>query len=231
MKTFLEVQFEGWTATPRMPFILSGNAICMATPSYSLLLGLVGCCLGRPIEPEEVRLGFKYSFDEPAEDVETRQRLVNDSGKIKAHGKGTDAYTREFHVNPRLTLWLDRLDWEEFFRFPIGAPALGRSQDLLKIKQKGVRKVEAEPVSSAKINGCMLPFNGLLKSSGQLIQLAEAYRENAIVGSGRTSTVSRIFLAIPHMDEQEEKAAQPTVFSNLFQTPEKMVFYLHDWQL
>ena len=144
MKTLLEVQFEGWTATPRMPFILSGNAICMATPSYSLLLGIVGCCLGRPVETGEVRLGFRYVFDDTAEDVETRQRLVNDSGKIKAHAKGTDAHTREFHVNPRLTVWLDRLDWEEFFRYPVGAPALGRSQDLLKIKildEKIVNKI------------------------------------------------------------------------------------------
>lgn len=230
MKTLLEVQFEGWTATPRLPFILSGNAICMATPSYSLLLGLVGCCLGRPVEPEEVRLGFRYSFDNTAEDVETRHRLVNDSGKIKAHAKGTDAHKREFHVNPKLTLWLDRLDWEDFFRYPVGAPALGRSQDLLKVKLKNVRTVEVEAVQTAKINGCMLPFNGQVQSAGQLVQLAEAYRENPEVGSGRVSTVSKVFLAIPCMDEREEQAARAISFPNLYQTPEKTVFYLHDWQ-
>lgn len=230
MKTLLEVQFEGWTATPRMPFILSGNAICMATPSYSLLLGLVGCCLGRPVEPEEVRLGFRYIFDNTAEDVETRHRLVNDSGKIKTHPKGSDAHRREFHVNPKLTLWLDRLDWEDFFRYPMGAPALGRSQDLLKIKLKNVRKVEVEAVQSAKINGCMLPFNGMVQSAGQLVQLAEAYREKPVVGSGRASTVSKIFLAIPYMDDREEKAARAISFPNLYRTPEKTVFYLHEWQ-
>ena len=183
MKTLLEVQFKGWTATPRTPFILSGNAICMATPSYSLLLGLVGCCLGRPVEPEEVRLGFRYGFDATAEDVETRQRLVYDGKNLKSHHKGTDAYKREFHVNPCLTLWLDRLDWEEFFRFPVGAPALGRSQDLLKVNQRSIRKVEVEPVPTAKINGCMLPFDGQVQTSGQLVQLAEAYKENATIGS------------------------------------------------
>ncbi len=230
MKTLLEVQFEGWTATPRMPFILSGNAICMPTPSYSLLMGLIGCCLGRPVEPEEVRIGFRYSFDDTAQDVETRHRLVHDGKKIKAHAKGTDAHTREFHVNPKLTVWLDRLDWEDFFRYPIGAPALGRSQDLLKINPKKVRIVEVEPVDSAKIHGCMLPFNGGLQSAGQLVQLAEAYRENAEIGTGRVSTVSRVFLAIPCMDEREQKATQAIAFSNLYQTPEKIVFYLHDWQ-
>ncbi|MBK8656655.1 MAG: hypothetical protein IPN20_22710 [Haliscomenobacter sp.] len=164
MKTLLEVQFEGWTATPRMPFILSGNAICMATPTYSLLLGMIGCCLGRPVDPEEVRLGFRYTFDDTAEDVETRQRLINDNGKIIPHGKGTDAHRSEFHVNPRLIVWIDRLDWEEYFRYPIGAPTLGRSQDLLKIKQ--VQKVEVEAIAEAKISGCLLPFGGQLNSAG-----------------------------------------------------------------
>ncbi len=229
MKTLLEVQFEGWTATPRMPFILSGNAICMVTPTYSLLLGLIGCCLGRPVEPEEVRFGFYYKFDDTAEDVETRQRLVNDGRRIKTHSKGTDAYTREFHVNPHLTVWLNRLDWEEYFRYPVGAPVLGRSQDLLKIKE--VQIVKVKPVSSAKINGCLLPFNSQLSTAGHLVQLAEAYRENKEVGSGRTSTISRIFLAIPWMEEKEELQARPVTFPNLFQVPGRQAFYLHDWQL
>lgn len=228
MKTLLEVQFEGWTATPRMPFILSGNAVCMATPTYSLLLGLIGCCLGRPVEPEEVRFGFYYKFDDTAEDVETRQRLVNDGKKIKAHAKGTDAHKREFHVNPQLTIWLDRLDWEDHFRYPVGAPALGRSQDLLKIKS--VRSVEVEAVSSAKISGCLLPFSGNLSTSGQLVQLAESYKENPEVGSGRTSTISRIFLSIPWMDKKEEQLARPVSFPNLFRVESKQDFYLHDWQ-
>lgn len=231
MKTLLEVRFKGWTATPRMPFILSGNAVCMPTPSYSLLLGLLGCCLGRVIEPEEVRLGFKYSFDNSAFDIETRHRLVNDNNSIKAHSKGTDAYKREFHINPKLTLWLDRLDWEDYFRFPIGGPALGRSQDLLEIEGKDIRIVEVEPLQSAQIDGSMLPFNSSLTSSGQLVQLAEAFRESDNIRGGRYSTVSRIFLSIPWMDAKEKQTAQPITFPNLYQTPEKEAFYLHDWQM
>lgn len=218
----LEVKFQGWTATPRMPFILSGNAICMATPSYSLLLGLVGCCLGRPVEPNEVRLGFQYDFDGIANDVETRHRLIFKGKKIAEHPKGTDAYTREFHVNPRLTLWLDRLDWEEYFRCPVGSPGLGRSQDLLKIIT--ARQVDVHPVQSAVLRGCMLPFHaGQMIIPGQLIQLAEAFRENETVGSGRYATQSRIFIAVPADNEAG------IVIPNLFQTPDKQFFYLHEW--
>ncbi len=41
MDKLLEIQFSGWTATPRLPFVLSGNAVCMHTPSYSLVLGII----------------------------------------------------------------------------------------------------------------------------------------------------------------------------------------------
>ena len=75
MNKLLEVQFTGWTSTPRMPFILSGNAICMHTPSYSMVLGIIGCCLGRIVLPEELKLGFKYHYNSIAQDLETRQRL------------------------------------------------------------------------------------------------------------------------------------------------------------
>ena len=103
-RKLLEVQFSGWTATPRMPFILSGNALCLHTPSYSLLLGLIGCCLGRIVTSDEANIGFRYSYDTIGTDLETRQRLEFNGKKIKAHTKGSDAYNREFHTSPKLTI-------------------------------------------------------------------------------------------------------------------------------
>lgn len=147
MREFLEVKLVGWTATPRLPFVLSGNAVCMPTPSYSMLLGMIGCCLGRIVEANEVDIGFHYKYDNSANDLETRHRLAFD-GKLKPHGKGTDAYNREFHVNPVLTIWLSRTDWLDYFKYPIGAPSLGRSQDLLSIKS--AKNIKVNSVSKQK---------------------------------------------------------------------------------
>lgn len=223
MNKVLEVQFTGWTATPRMPFILSGNAVCMPVPSYSILLGVIGCCLGRIVMPEEINFGFKYAFDTVSKDLETRHRLEFDGKKVKTHSKGTDAYLREFHVAPKLTLWLNRLDWERFFLNPIGTPSLGRSQDILKIEK--VRQVEIEQVAEAKISGCMLPFSPSLKVGGQLIQLAEAYRESEDIGGGRIATKTGVFIAIPVDNE-----ASVTI-PNLYRTKEQesKSFYLHQF--
>ncbi len=223
MNKFLEIYFSGWTATPRMPFILSGNAICLPVPTYSILLGIVGCCLGRVVEAHEVSIGYQYSFDTIGIDLETRQRLEFDGKKLKSHSKGSDAYAREFHVMPKLKIWINRLDWEVYFKNPIGTPSLGRSQDILKIEY--TRQIDAQPVPTTKVFGCMLPFNPKLQIGGQLIQLAEAFSENEEIGGGRKPTKTSIFMAIP------SDSAQILTMPNLFQTIEKepVSFYLHQF--
>ena len=219
----LEIKFEGWTATPRMPFILSGNAVCMHAPAYSTLLGIIGCCLGRTVEASEVNIGYKYSYETNAKDVETRQRLEYDGRNVVTHHKGSDAYTREFHVNPRLTIWINRIDWENSFVSPMGSPSLGRSQDLLKITS--VRKITVEPVKEGLISGCMIPFSTAIQTSGQLVQLAESYIENDI-GMGRTPADSKIFMVIPH--DNQAKICHRNLFQYL-DNDDLIQFYLHDW--
>lgn len=219
----LEIKFEGWTATPRMPFVLSGNAVCMHAPAYSTLLGIIGCCLGRMVEASEVNIGYRYIYEANAEDLEIRQRLEFDGKKVKPHQKGSDAYTREFHINPQLTIWINRIDWENFFLSPIGSPALGRSQDLLKITS--VRKIVVEPIKEGTISGCMIPFLPTLQTSGQLVQLAESFEEND-TGLGRTPTASKIFMVVPH--DNKSQVSHRNLYQFL-ENDEVTQFYLHDW--
>ncbi|MBX3253238.1 MAG: hypothetical protein KF862_03770 [Chitinophagaceae bacterium] len=223
MDKLLEIQFSGWTATPRLPFVLSGNAVCMHTPSYSLVLGIIGCCLGRIVLSKEVRIGFKYAYDTIAQDLETRQRLEYDGRKVKQHSKGTDAYTREFHTSPKLTIWIDRLDWKAYFENPVGTPSLGRSQDILKIDDVSI--VEVEKVDKGGLGGSLLPFSAGLQAGGQLVQLAESYLENENVGSGRTPQASKVFISIPHDNDMEVE------FNSIYQTKaaKAVSFYLHEF--
>lgn len=222
MTELLEIKFVGWTATPRMPFVLSGNALCLPVPTYSLLLGVIGCCLGRNVESKEVKVGFKYDFESSNNDLETRQRLEFDGKKIKNHSKGSDAYNREFHANPTLTVWVDRTDWIEYFINPIGTPSLGRSQDILKIEYSKIVKVQT--VKSTSIAGTMIPFNTSLKVGGQLVRLAEAFEENDIVGKGRLPTNIKMFMTIAPQNNSKVE------MGNLFETESgtsNVGFYLH----
>lgn len=221
MDKLLEIQLSGWTATPRLPFILSGNALCMHTPSYSLVLGIIGCCLGRIVLANEVKVGFKYEYDTLAQDLETRHRLEFDGKRVKQHAKGTDAYTREFHICPKLTIWIDRLDWQENFENPVGTPSLGRSQDILKIESVSI--IEIEKTDKGNLGGTLLPFTAGLRAGGQLVQLAESYMENDEVGSGRTPQASKVFISIPHDNDIEIE------IENIYKRKGEMpiAFYLH----
>lgn len=194
MDKVLEIQFSGWTATPRLPFVLSGNALCMPVPPYSTILGIIGCCLGRFVSPGEVKVGFRYLYDTVSLDIETRRRLQFDGKKIKNHDKGSDAYIREFHTNPCLTIWIDRLDWISFFESPVGTPALGRSQDLLQVKKVCIKEVVQ--ISEGCVKGCMIPFDMSETVPGQLVQLAESYAEGEKVGNGRVPVNPMMFVAI-----------------------------------
>ncbi|GJM36441.1 MAG: hypothetical protein DHS20C18_54420 [Saprospiraceae bacterium] len=175
------------------------------------------------VTKEETGIGFHYQFDTIAKDLETRQRLVFDGKKIKDHAKGSDAYSREFHIQPKLTLWLDRLDWEKHFHFPIGTPSLGRSQDILEIQKKSIRKVLAKQIETAEISGCLLPFEQGVQAGGQLVQLAEAYEENDGIGKGRKATNSRIFMAIPFDSKSK------ITYRHLYETENGQTFYFHKW--
>lgn len=226
MDKILEIRFSGWTATPRLPFVLSGDALCMPVPSYSLVLGIVGCCLGRFVSPAEVKIGYKYDCDSTDSnvDLETRRRLQFDGKKITVHSKGSDAYRREFHVNPELIVWIDRIDWKDFFDSPVGTPTLGRSQDLLQITRVAVKEVEA--VGKAELKGCMLPFDFQKTVPGQLIQLAEAYEEDEAAGAGRKPIRSAMFVAIP-----PDAGGVKVEMDNLYRTKESepIDFYLHSF--
>lgn len=226
MNKVLEIQFSGWTATPRLPFVLSGNALCMPVPPYSTVLGIIGCCLGRFISPDEVKIGFRYQYDTVSTDIETRRRLQFDGKKIKNHDKGSDAYVREFHVNPRLIIWIDRLDWKGYFESPVGTPSLGRSQDLLQVGKVTVKDVVSVPEGNLK--GCMIPFDANCVIPGQLVQIAESYLEGERVGAGRVPVNPMMFVAI-HGDGKEVHVKIP----GLYQTREDwpVDFYLHTFTL
>ncbi|MCU0326821.1 MAG: hypothetical protein MUF45_16525 [Spirosomaceae bacterium] len=148
-------------------------------------------------------------------------KLEFDGKKVKSHAKGSDAYQREFHVMPTLTIWLDRLDWESYFKNPVGTPSLGRSQDILTIGK--IRQIEVQKVESAKISGCMIPFDPKIQVGGQLIQLAESYQENDEIGSGRTPIRTGVFMALHADNEQLLKI--PHLFQTIEDEPKS--FYLH----
>ena len=226
----LRVVFAGLTSTVRIPLVVSGKAICSPTPSYPTILGLIGCCAGREIYPNETRVGFEYSFGanennmDMGIDLEVTHRMkLTDNGKLKANPKGTAIKEYEFHVNPRLILYLDNISFIEYFKTPRGIPSLGRSQDIVWI-EGNPEILEVEPIEGGITRGSTLMPFPQEDVGGNLLRLPE-YFDNTNSGRTRIPKNIRLFQAVPPNSAVHGK--------NLFLikgSDDKHVFYLHEWE-
>lgn len=152
----LHARLEGWTATFRLPLIYSGTGLTAPMPPYSTLLGLIGNLAGRPIAPDETRIGYVFRSAGTSYDLETTRRLeMQKDGRLKTQPVPGIA-KRQFHVRPILELYLDNLTLREAFESPANVPCMGRSQDLAWITK--VEEVEAEPRGEGVVRGTLIPF-------------------------------------------------------------------------
>lgn len=189
----LHVRLEGWTATFRLPLIYSGTALTAPVPPYSTLLGLIGNIAAREIKPHETRIGYKFQSVGTSYDLETTRRLELDknTGRLKPQ-RIPGIATRQFHVRPKLDLYLDNLNLREAFEQPVNAPCLGRSQDVAWIKE--VMEIEAVPCGEGIVRGTLIPFPQP-GASGQILNLPDYFHNDH---RGYTRSVGRLskFLAV-----------------------------------
>ncbi len=212
----LHAKIVGWTATFRMPLLYSGTGLTAPVPPYSTLLGFIGNLAAREIKPHETRIGYVFRSSGTAIDMETTQRLKMAGNNLRPQEKGI--VKRQFHLNPVLDVYLDNLDFREFFENPRNTPSLGRSQDLVWIEETKI--VEAESINEAKIGGTLLPFpqSG---ASGQILNLPE-YFFNGERGYTRYTGRTSKFVAVKYEN------ASNISRNNLFKISDsEMAVYLH----
>lgn len=211
----------GWSATFRLPLLYSGTGLTSPVPPYSTLLGFIGNLAAREIRPDETKIGYIFKSSGTAVDMETTQRLqMSKAGKLKPQVKGIGY--RQFHVNPVLELYLNNLEFKEFFERPKNIPSLGRSQDLVWIKE--VKEVESERVEEGKIGGTLVPFPQT-DVSGQIMNLPEFF-DNSERGFPRKIGKSSKFLAVKYENSSIIKR------ENLYQVShleKDAVIYLHSF--
>ena len=212
----LHAQIAGWTATFRMPLLYSGTGLTAPVPPYSTLLGFIGNLAAREIKPHETRIGYIFKSSGTAIDMETTQRLKMVGDNLRSQEKGI--VKRQFHLNPTLDIYLDNLDFQDFFENPRSTPSLGRSQDLVWIKKTEI--VEAESIVEAKVGGTLLPFPQS-DASGQILNLPE-YFFNAERGYTRRTGKTSKFVAVKYEN------ASNIVRDNLFKINDSdTAIYLH----
>lgn len=201
----LNVKIRGWTATFRLPFLYSGTGLTSPVPPYSTILGMIGNIAAKEIYPKDVgRIGYIFQSDGTTMDLErtVRFNLKNNTFQPNTGKSKYGIVNRQFHVNPRLDLYIENLKLADAFENPKNPPALGRSQDVCWIETtkegeyrgKGFNVVEAESVNEAAISGTLIPFpqEG---ASGMIILLPEWFN-NSKIGYTRTLKKMNRFHAV-----------------------------------
>ena len=123
----LHVQLEGFSASYSYPFLKSGTQLTLPAPPFSSILGNLSACSGRQVGPQETLIAFEFESSGRAIDLERTRRLQTDKkvGRLSENPERGIA-KREFHVRPRLDLYLSEPAFESVFYEPVAAPCLGQ---------------------------------------------------------------------------------------------------------
>ena len=180
----LHVQLQAFSATYPYPFLKSGTQLTLPVPPFSSILGNLSACAGRPVGPEETLIGVEFRTEGQSIDLERTRRLGMDSksGRLSQNPVRGLAY-REFHVRPRLDLYLSETAFKACFDSPAAAPCLGRSQDLAWICF--VHEIELVPVDGGRLGPTLLPFPNM-QVGGRILPPLADYFVNTRLGFTRT---------------------------------------------
>jgi CRISPR-associated protein Cas5t len=132
----LKVVLEGITTSFRYPHFMLSVQPSFALPPPATIYGHICSALGEWVEPEGVMFAYHFTAQGSTKDLEHIHVLAASTGKLPGsrHPKvlegNVNPFTRELLFQPRLTLYLNRPEWEGAFRSPRFPVVLGRSQDL-----------------------------------------------------------------------------------------------------
>jgi CRISPR-associated protein Cas5t len=184
----LHVRLEALSAAYPYPFLKSGTILTLPAPPFSSILGNLSACAGRCVGPDESQIGFEFESAGTALDLEhtRRLRMNNQSGRLSVNRQPGLAL-RQFHIDPRLDLYLTQLNFERNFYWPATALCLGRSQDLGWICF--VRQIELVPIGEGILGSTLVRFPNVQVGGQILPPLADYFLNDRL---GRVRRIGRL---------------------------------------
>ena len=147
---FLRILIEGWTASFRYPTFISGFQPTLPVPPLSTIYGLLSAVKGELVTPKDTNVGFVFEYEAKSVDLETIYELKG------LTGNKSNVTKREFLFNPKLYLYLDDLEFKQYFEKPVFPVLLGRSSDLAFISE--IKEIDIEKKSNISLGKTILPF-------------------------------------------------------------------------
>lgn len=163
----LKVVAEGLTTSFRYPHFMQGVHPSYPMPPPATIYGHICSALGEWFDPTGVRFAYTFTHAGEVRDIEHIILLKPASGTLpgtrtpKVLEGNVNPFERHLFFRPRLTLYINRLEWEPAFRSPRFAVVLGRSQDLFTYTD--IRVVELEQAERAYFQNTLVPYEMALQ--------------------------------------------------------------------
>lgn len=222
----VHVRLEGLTASFRHPLLISGTQASLPVPAYTNVLGMISACAGRVVSPQEVRVGFEYRYRGQGLDLQTTRRWTLERGRLKAHRKGPGLLRRQFHIGPRLDLYVVPAGMRSVFESPVATPRFGRSEDMAWIVF--VRLVSLVPVQRGAI-GATLVARDAVRTHGLPLTLAEWFEAGPFGQPRRVGAMGRFISLPPTADGLRFDAEGSELFHPSDAEGPDDAVYLHAW--
>lgn len=162
----LKVELEGLTTSFRYPHFMWGRHPTFPMPPPATIYGHICSAVGGWVEPHELEFGYIFTYNGQASDVEhchtlsvasSRAYFEWEGARVRANLEGVvNPLKRDFFFRPRLTLYLNRPGWVDYFHAPRYPVVLGRSQDLATYTR--VSTMTLEQRDEAYYEHTLLPF-------------------------------------------------------------------------
>lgn len=163
----LKVVAEGLTTSFRYPHFMQQIHPSYPMPPPATIYGHICSALGEWFNPTGVRFAYQFSHAGEVRDIEHIIVLTSATGKVpgttmpKVLEGNVNPFERQLLFQPRLTLYINRPEWEPAFRSPHFAVVLGRSQDLFTYTSVSV--VELELAHQAYFQNTLVPHEMALQ--------------------------------------------------------------------
>ncbi len=163
----LKVVAEGVTTSFRYPHFMQGVHPSFPMPPPATIYGHICSALGDWFDPAGVRFAYTFTHAGEVRDVEHIIVLKPATGRLpgttipKVLEGNVNPFERQLLFQPKLTLYINRPEWESAFRSPRYAVVLGRSQDLFTYTR--VEVVELLQAQQAYFQDTLVPYEMALQ--------------------------------------------------------------------
>lgn len=227
----LKIVAEGMVTSFRYPYFVQGVHPTFEMPPPATIYGHVCSAVGDYLPYERrsaIRFAYHFTYESRFQDYEHLWFFPNNKGM-------PNPAVRELLFRPRLTLYLDDLNLEPYFRTPHYAVTLGRGQDLM--TYTSVEVIDLQQVDQCFFEYTIMPLDEATRfgSYAYSVVMPRYIDERRQVKMGRYGVITTP-VEYPNTDglQFEGGLSQPIVVdpneTNTVSGLSRGVFW-HDWNI